>query len=317
MLKKIAATPYGARESIGWLVRNITGLSGRNKRSVAALSSPHVFNDGVKPKYRLAAIGDIARMTGHRLEIEASLGKFIGDSDYIIGDFEGTITGARRPRWPIAFDQRHDARIIEDVAKFLPPGRTFLSVANNHAGDFGRDEYFKSVDILVSRGYHVFGTRDKPFADVTGDLRLIAGTMWSNRDCDYVAQLEDAESHIRKGAFNLLYPHMGFELEHYPRPEIVRFAREAVTRFDAVVCHHPHCPQPVTAEKVGAENRLIAYSLGDFCFCVRPDIYRFGLVLKMEIGPSLSGRLVAGKAEWLRTECARTAHGQFTVRPVR
>ncbi|RPI97991.1 MAG: hypothetical protein EHM32_00380, partial [Spirochaetales bacterium] len=236
--------------------------------------------------------------------------------DYLIGDFEGTITGKKSARWPIAFDQRHDAAIIGDLAAIFRPERTYLSVSNNHAGDFG-EELFSSVGILKSAGFNVFGWDEAPFADIGSDLRVAAGTMWSNREFAHTLKLDRAKDHVKPGAFNLLYPHMGYELELYPRPEVTALAGEMAGAFDAVIASHPHCPQPVTSYGAGGLNRPIAYSLGDFCCALKLRTMQYGLVIKLEVGRNPSGRWAVGKAEWQDTECVMSSSGEFTVRPLR
>jgi hypothetical protein len=318
MIEKIAVTPYNARESLGWLARNITGLSDKNDGIVQGLMSPHIFNDHVRSRYKFAAIGDILPMRESRLEMDSGLKDFLADSDYLIGNFEGTITRKRSPIWPIAFDQRHDAAIVEDLAALFPPERTHLSVSNNHAGDFGEEEFIKSVGILESRGFRLFGWDDRPYADTGEHLRIISGTMWSNREFAHLLPIDGSENYIKLDAFNMLYPHIGYELELYPRPGIVEYIEGMADAFDAVICHHPHCPQPVTSHKANGkcQHKLIAYSLGDFCCSLRLRTMRYGLIVKADVGQSADGRWLVGSAEWVYTECIEVSHGRFLVRPV-
>ena len=315
-MKMIAVTPYSARESLGWVVRNLAGLSRRNAGAVEALSSPHVFNGNVTRRYTVAAIGDIMPMRGGRLGIDGRLKEFFGDCDFLIGNFEGTITAKRPAIWPIAFDQRHDAAITEDLAAIFRPGRTYLSVSNNHAGDFGEEEFLKSAGVLKSAGFNVFGWSDNPHTDINGDLRVAAGTMWSNRAFNAVAHVKEAGRYARPGAFNIYCPHMGYELELYPRPEIAALAGDIAGPFDAVIASHPHCPQPVTARGAGGPRKMVAYSLGDFCCSLRLKTMQYGLAVKLEIGRDSAGRWAAGRAEWLYTECVPSGRGHFTVRPL-
>jgi hypothetical protein len=316
MIKKIAATPYNTLESLGWLIRNLTGFSRSNAGVVNQLQSPYIFNENVTCRYRVTAIGDILPMLKNRLALDARLAEFVGDSDCVIGDFEGTITGKKSARWPIAFDQRHDASITEDLGRIFSPGRTYLSVSNNHTGDFEEEEFLRSVGILKSAGFRVFGWRDIPFADINDDLRVTAATMWSNRPFTGAIPVDKAKDHIRHGALNIFFPHMGYELELYPRPETAELAGSMAGSFDAVIASHPHCPQPVTRHHAGGVNRIIAYSLGDFCTGLGLQTMRYGLMIKMEIGQDFAGRRVVGKAEWQYTKCVQSSPGHFTVRPV-
>ena len=316
MMRYIAVTPYNARESLGWVMRNLTGFSGRNSGVVEQLTSPHIFNEQVARRYKVAVIGDILPMRKNRLALDAQLEEFIGDSDYLIGDFEGTITEKKSALWPIAFDQRHDIAIVEDLARIFPPDKTYLSVSNNHTGDFKEEEFSSSVGILKSAGFNVFGWDGAPYADINNDLRVVAGTMWSNRAFTEVLPIDKAKSRIKSGAYNILFPHMGYELELYPRQEMAMLAKNMADSFDGVIANHPHCPQPVTSYQTGCCNRIIAYSLGDFCCSLRLKTMQYGLAIKMEIGQDLTGKWMIGKAWWRYTECVPSSRGHFSIRPV-
>jgi poly-gamma-glutamate synthesis protein (capsule biosynthesis protein) len=314
MIEKIVATPYTDRESVRWLVRYMAGSPIKSAGIAPGASSPCVLNEGVTCRHRLAVIGDIMGMRGHRLVIQDALKEFTSDSDCLIGNLEGTITAKRAAIWPISFNERHDTAIAETLAGLFPARKTYLCVSNNHAGDFGKEEFSGSIRTLESKGFNVFGWRDKPYIDINDNMRVVSGTMWSNRKCDYLATLETAEDFAKQGAFSLLYPHMGYEFESSPRPEIVRVAKRAVSIFDAVIAHHPHWPQPVMSEKAGPGSRLLAYSLGDFCCGLRKRLWRYGIVMKMEIGQDHAGKWLAGKVEWRPTECVMMPDGRFLVK---
>ena len=306
-------TPYGVRETIGWLVRNVLGTGKKNPGKTGYIANSCVLNEGVTSRYRLTFIGDILSMHGRKLVISDTLRDFISDSDYLIGNFEGTITEIRSGLRHLGLAQRHTEQVLDAFAGFFPPERTCFSVANNHACDFGEEPFFRSLEILRLRGFRVFGEREQPFLDISNDLRVVTGTMWSNLACPYVSFLKDVSRHIRPGAFNILYPHFGYELELYPRRETISLSKKLLTKFDLVAGHHPHTPQPVTTEKTGGMNRLLAYSLGDFCFGRNIQKYLYGIVLKTEIGKNASGEWRTGRVEWHFTRCAPLAENRKTL----
>lgn len=309
---KLIVTPYDTAETINWVVKYITGPSRKNAGLVKYIPQSHILNESVKHEYTIAAVGDIMSMRGRKLVIGGNVREFIRDSDWLVGNFEGTITTAGKSGG-IALDQRIEGVIADPLATLFPPEKTYLSVSNNHAGDFGKEEFFKSVRTLESRFFKVFGFKEKPYIDVCEGLRIISGTMWTNRPCDYISDLDGAEGCVRPGAFNLLYPHFGFEYELYPRPETVSLGRRLLDRFDAIIGHHSHCPQPVTSEHISGVNRLLAYSLGDFCFGVRKKADQYGIIVKARIGHSADGGLITGKVEWRFTRCRPFSGGKFIV----
>ena len=65
----------------------------------------------------------------------------------------------------------------------------------------------------------------------------------------------------------------------YPRPETVKFGKKLIKKFDGIVGHHPHCPQPITIEKIGGTSKVLAYSLGDFSFGIKLKKYQYSTIL--------------------------------------
>jgi hypothetical protein len=307
------STPYGPLESIYWLVKYFTGPSKRNAGIVASIPNSYILNKNVAVRSNLFFVGDIMPLGRRLLNIDDSLKEFISGSDCLIGNFEGILTQQRRRALFSPSDQRHSKEIIELLANFFPPERTYLCVANNHAGDFGRNEFFASVEMLKSRNFNVFGWNKQPYIDINDTLRIISGTMWSNRKCDYVHMLEGAAHHVKKGAFNILYPHFGYEHELYPRPRIIRKAKQLLLEFDAIIGHHPHCPQAVSVEPSQKGNKLLAYSLGNFSGAFKAKHYQYGIALKMGVGQNEDGQWLAGAVAWRFTQCRPLPGGDYIV----
>jgi poly-gamma-glutamate capsule biosynthesis protein CapA/YwtB (metallophosphatase superfamily) len=134
----------------------------------------------------------------------------------------------------------------------------------------------------------LFGMIDTPFVDVAPALRIVTGTTWSNQRADdmlYLHAAADADRFRREGAVNILYPHWGYELEAWPRPEIVAAAQRFAAKYDAIVGHHAHNPQPVAT----IDGTPVAFGLGDFCFYYDLPTYRHGLVCRMDVTDAAQG----------------------------
>jgi len=69
----------------------------------------------------------------------------------------------------------------------------------------------------------------------------------------------------------------------------------------------------VTREAVSGSDRLLAYSLGDFCCGLKMKKYQYGIVLKIEAGQDKSGNWFVGKSQWRLTRCQPGADGHFSV----
>jgi poly-gamma-glutamate capsule biosynthesis protein CapA/YwtB (metallophosphatase superfamily) len=243
------------------------------------------------------------------LVVEDDVREWLRDCDALVANFEGVLIDRRR----FFVGQPHHPSIIEALAATFSLNRTFLSVANNHAADFGPAAFDRSVATLARAGVGVFGSRARPVADVAPGVRLIGGTMWSNRPGDSVTRLGDALGLAQPGAANIVFAHWGYELEAYPRRAIVKLACDVADSFEAIVGHHSHTPQPITV-KTGADGRVrpIAFSLGNFCFGSASPKFRYGEILLLELGTTRGGAWAVGGVRWsfLRS---RVDHGAVRV----
>lgn len=307
------ASPYNWRESLGWVWRNLVGPSRANDTGARFVASSSVFNE-IEPRLRLAFLGDVMGLRGRRLVVDPAVRQFVADCDFLVANFEGTLTTARKST---PYDQVHEPRILDALAALFPPEKTFLSVANNHAADFGEAAFRESVARLRERGFRVFGTATEPAVDPCPEARLVAWTCWSNRPAAFLSHGPAPDAGLfRPGACHLLFPHCGYELEWFPRRETAREYRQWLNSGEAAIGHHPHTPQPVASAHDTATGRqkLLAYSLGDFCFCgPRLDFYRWGLIVKMELGPTLAGAWAAGRVDWRFTRCLADVPGELRV----
>jgi len=157
-------------------------------------------------------------------------------------------------------------------------GFDVLSLANNHARDFGEEGRSSSMEAIAARGMHHSG-REGDFASLTvRDSHVaflaFAVTKNSNMMLDYerafasVAQFSATHDIVvvsfHGGAEGVDVTHIPFADEEYydePRGDIVWFARGVVDAgADLVIGHGPHVVRGMERYK----ERLIAYSLGNF-----------------------------------------------------
>ena len=157
-------------------------------------------------------------------------------------------------------------------------GFDVLSLANNHARDFGEEGRTASMVALERAGIRHSG-RVGDFASMEVDgLRVavlaFAVTKNSNMLLDYALSEQTirafSETHdivvvsFHGGAEGRDVTHLPFAEEEYygePRGDVVRFSRMAVDAgADLVVGHGPHVVRAMERYR----DRLIAYSLGNF-----------------------------------------------------
>ena len=306
------ATPYNTRESVYWLKKYFTQPSKANARLTRCITNSYILNQQITPHYTLAFVGDIMPCGNAAIAFGKKLKTFLSGCDYLVGNFEGVLTESSKGSIFLVSDRRHDTRVISGLKNIFPPEKMYLSLANNHSGDFGKDAFLDTVDALKTHNFNVFGWNDTPYCDINDDIRIVSGTMWSNRKCDYVARLDEATHFIKPNSFNILYPHFGYEFELYPRPEIISLAKKLTRDFDALIGHHTHCINPVSVQAYGEINKLIAYSLGNFFGRFKRKSYQQGRIIKIEVGCGVNGWGL-GRAEWRTTRCAPILKEDFLV----
>jgi poly-gamma-glutamate capsule biosynthesis protein CapA/YwtB (metallophosphatase superfamily) len=309
---KIKNSPYNLRETLGYFKRNTFGPVSKNQGLVTYAPKSFELNPGINAKVKVGFIGDIMDMAGHDLSMGACVKEFFQDCDYLVGNFEATLTTAKGAYMA----QRHKPQILDALADLFDPRKTCLSLANNHSGDFGYDVWAESKNQVEERGFQLFGTAETPFVEMGEDLRLTGCTWWTNQPCDYIAMSNRVSDHVGPGRFNILYPHWGYELELYPRPVTVHAGTQWFASFDAIIGHHSHTPQPIVVEKTNGQDsvrRLVAYGLGDFCICEKLAHYRYGQLLKTEIGHAADGARKIGKVDWQFSTCRQKSETEWVT----
>ena len=102
----------------------------------------------------------------------------------------------------------------------------------------------------------------------------------------------------RDSAFKILYPHWGYEMQLYPNPEQIAFGKELLSKWDMIVGHHSHCPQPISRYA----DKSLAYSLGDFSCSFIREQFHYGMCVEVEVGPNTQGIWQTGWVEWKFTK---------------
>jgi poly-gamma-glutamate synthesis protein (capsule biosynthesis protein) len=196
-------------------------------------------------------------------------------------------------------------------------GIDVVSLANNHALDYGLDGLFETLALLgaggivhTGAGADVSAARQPALVTAKG-LRLAflayvntpdesvsgfsvaataatpdgAGVAWATPE----AVAEDVAEAVRQADAVVVSLHTGFEYREEANDLQVRLAHAAIDAgADLVLGHHPHVLQGI--EEYGAG--LIAYSLGNFVFDFDAADYAqpglpssLSLVLRVHLGP--------------------------------
>ena len=238
-------------------------------------------------------VGDIMLNRGVKYKIEKegnSNFKFpflkilseLNEADILFGNLEGPIS-ERGKKVGSIYSFRNDPKVIEGLTF---AGFDVLSLANNHAFDYGREAFEDTLKRLKEAGIEylgagfnekeayspiikeVNGTKiaflaytnlGSPYWKATGISSGIARIDWENLE-EIKKDIENVKSQVDILIVSL---HSGEEYQKTPTQFQIEFSRMAVEAgADLVVGHHPHVVQPIEKYKEG----YIAYSLGNFVF---------------------------------------------------
>ncbi len=240
-------------------------------------------------RIRIAAVGDMMIGTDYPrnhlpdddgVGFLADVTSYLTSADLAVGNLEGVLVDGGEPGKKCSNPNacylfRSPTRYADH---YRNAGFDVLSLANNHARDFGEEGRSSSMEAIAAAGMHHSGRVDD-FAsvDVNGirvAVLAYAVTKNSNMLLDYelafatIARFSETHDIVvvtfHGGAEGLSALHVPFAEEEYygePRGDVVWFARGAVDAgADLVVGHGPH----VVRGMERYNDRLIAYSLGNF-----------------------------------------------------
>ena len=210
----------------------------------------------------------------------ADVTPFLEAADIAFGNLEGVLMEGGEPAKKCSNPNacylfRSPTRYAEH---YRNAGFDVMSLANNHARDFGEEGRDSSAQALLKVGITASGRQRSWSIVQTAELRVafanFAVTKNSNMLLDYeesfafIAALDRAFDIVvvtfHGGAEGVDTTHVPFAEEEYygePRGDVVWFARGVVDHgADLVIGHGPHVVRGMERYK----DRLIAYSLGNF-----------------------------------------------------
>ncbi len=270
---------------------------------------------------RIRAVGDIMLGTLNpdgflRPDEKGSILKYIRpmllDADITLGNLEGTLcdSGTTDKCEPDSLDC-YLFRMPEIYGEDLKSaGFDFLSLANNHIGDFGAECVAKTEQVLDSMG---IGWSGRPATFASREVRgtkIAFLAFHSGGNCNSALDVETASTFVSNmktdhdlvlvsvhgGAEGLAALSLPDTTEYYmgeDRGHLRAFAYAMVDAgADLIVGHGPHVPRAMEMYR----GKLIAYSLANFATYGRFNllaIRRFGAILDVELSPL--GELINSK----------------------
>ncbi len=273
----------------------------------------------------VAAVGDIMMGTDYptpRLpprggrDFLAPAAQFLKRADLALGNLEGPLTKAQLPGKEPVPGRRYLFRTPPSYVRNLKEaGFSMVSLANNHARDFGPEGLAETRRALEEAGI-LFSSKKGEVArfDVRGVKVAVISLSYgpAPRSIVFPAQpLQEIAAEARGNDIVILSVHAGAEgrgalhvspgMERFldePRGDLVGFAHDAIDRgADLVLAHGPHVPRALELYR----GRLIAYSLGNFATCSGVSVAgESGYAPLVTAELAADGSFVAGSIESFR-----------------
>jgi poly-gamma-glutamate capsule biosynthesis protein CapA/YwtB (metallophosphatase superfamily) len=238
----------------------------------------------------VAAVGDIMMGTDYPLpKLPPKDGRFLFEeakgflrkADIVFGNLEGPLYDGDAPAKKVkdvreAYFFRTPPRYVKNL---VDAGFSVVSLANNHTGDFGEQGMSSTKKVLAAAGIKYSSKAGEVAEFEINGLRLgLAAFSFGPppRSIIYPEQaLEEVDLLSKKYDLLILSIHGGKEggsalrteneFEYFldePRGNLIQFAHAAIERgADLILIHGPHVPRALEIY----QDRLIAYSLGNFC----------------------------------------------------
>ncbi len=284
-----------------------------------------------KSRLMIAAVGDIMLGTDYpedKLPVDRgqeqlfAARELLQQADMALGNLEGVLMDGGQPKKDCAGSAncylfRSPSRFAQSLAE---AGFTHMSLANNHARDFGDEGLAASMAALESSGIAHSGAEGDLW---TGEIKGLSVSFlgvspfkgsWPMMEEEYmltrIQQLADSCDilvlSVHGGCEGAKATHLTFEDEHCygeDRGDVVAFARRAVQAgADLILGHGPHVPRAMEL----VQDRLIAYSLGNFATFIGLNIEGInGQAPLLSVELDASGRFLGGQI-----------HSFFQTRPI-
>jgi poly-gamma-glutamate capsule biosynthesis protein CapA/YwtB (metallophosphatase superfamily) len=239
----------------------------------------------------IAAVGDIMLGTNYPdaktlpkpdTKLFKNIASFIESADIAFGNLEGTILDnggelKKCGKTEVCYRFRQPEVLAPQLQD---TGFDVLSLANNHSGDFGPTGQRNTTKVLESLGIDYAGLAAKPFTIIEkSGLKIGICAFAPNKGTADLNNLKGILKVVRglskKTDIVIFSMHAGGEGPKFrrvkPGPEkymgenrgdVIKIAHAVVDNgADLVIGHGPHVTRGMELYK----NRLIAYSLGNFC----------------------------------------------------
>ncbi len=203
---------------------------------------------------------------------------------FVVGNFEASVPEVHEPTPDFTFKFSVTPHLLPILKE---AGIEYLSLANNHALDYGVEGYQNTWSELEGQGFTPFGhpsavsSSSVTYIDL-GDRKVavigVSNLFTHPSKASLGPVIEKAK---RNSDLQVVYVHWGNEYELVHSEEQREFAKELIDAgIDIIVGHHPHVVQDIWRYDDG----IVFYSLGNFIFDQYwEDAVLEGLVLDISV----------------------------------
>lgn len=301
---------YPAYEFIEWPF-HLFDADTHNPLNIVPLPNPY----GCISAHKIGFMGDVMPLrSGKPVTVDEPVRALLRTFDAVVCNleapivedaaYEGAVKGLR-----LAFSKQTATWALDALG--TDPTRTYVSLGNNHANDYGAQQFRHTVRFLRDRGHPIIGCSDSMLGvnelHVGGSkIGLVGWTYWLNDEWTDPCRefrptlrgdVDGVDFHRvkleRKLDCLVTFTHWGYEFKHFPRDPFDKVAeRLAHAGVDVNVGGHPHVVSPLS--RVGETSAFVHYSIGDFSGLHEPWHTRLGSVLGLSIGKNAQGGIELG-----------------------
>ena len=237
--------------------------------------------------------------------------EFLAPNDVIFGNYEGCLTDKGRNTKVSKSGRSYSFKTPPEYARWLgEAGFNMVSIANNHILDYGPVGRKRTIEVLAEQGIQYSGPPGTVARlDVKG-VRVAMVAFYSGRGSHWLNDIPKAKKIVSgltsQADIIIVSFHGGAEgrsatrvpkkMEVFlgeQRGDVFKFSRAMIdSGADLVLGHGPHVPRAMEIYR----DRLIAYSLGNFCTAKGisvKSISGYAPLLLAEL--DLEGRCVGGR----------------------
>jgi hypothetical protein len=310
------------------------------------------------PDLRLSMVGDLMWMRkGWGSFLSKEVLEFLKGRDIVLGNLETPVSPSNKviECLPDLFSFNSPTVMLDHLAECF----TAVSIINNHSLDQGITGLYETIRELDKRNVLHAGActpgRDQEYAimhrgrwriaflaygwglnhmsqdAINSSVRLNIMDLYAlSESIDYSIIEKHIDGAKKKRADLIICSlHWGHEFEMYPTFNMMKIARELISRgVDVIMGHHPHVLQPFEIIDVNADRpfgfdniqdstrpetrrAVVTYSLGNFVTamytreCLQSCIFNLNYL-------GHNGRLMLDGISYLPTFCSKTLKGEFS-----